>query len=230
VLQVTRALSSGRCDSTRSLGASRINNCLILAHLFSRPPLPSLIHEPKRVAGTPLALSELDHMAAREIMPPGAAFEDRQPAEVSAVETRPTPSGGAAATQETPHLGLLDMASAGAAPAPVGAPEMESQPRQDLGDKVSCAYVHVAAVCMGYPHAVRLVRLLKSMLLHRATPLYLHIVTDLETQVSFETPRRNSESTATPLSPCGSISWPNLTQSATHTHALYLTLGMKFVP
>lgn len=125
-------------------------------------------------------------MAAREVLPPGAAFEDRQrrePAEVSAKEIRPTPSSGAAATQVTPPQGQSDFASAGMALAPVGAPEMESQPRQDLGDKVSCTYVHVAAVCMGYSHATRLVRLLKSMLMHRATPLHLHIVTDLETQV-----------------------------------------------
>lgn len=112
------------------------------------------------------------------------------------MERRPTPSSGAAATQETPPQAQSDFVSAGVALAPVGEPEVESQPRQDLGDKVSCTYVHVAAICMGYSHATRLVRLLKSMLMHRATPLHLHIVTDLETQVRVQSLRRGNRSTA----------------------------------
>ena len=57
-------------------------------------------------------------------------------------------------------------------------------PRQDAEDKVSCSYVHVATVCMGYTHVVRLVRLVKSILMHRAVPLHLHAITDAATKVA----------------------------------------------
>lgn len=66
---------------------------------------------------------------------------------------------------------------------PLPPQSLSSLPRSDGGDLASCVWVHVSTVCVGHPHVVRLVRLLKSILLHRETPLHLHVITSAETQV-----------------------------------------------